>query len=56
MDKYVSDMSCLPMSAGRIGHAIAFTRLNHRHFAEDANGSLIHNVFEKARCAASDRS
>ena len=46
MDEYVGDMPRLPVSAGRIGHAIAFPGLNHRHFPEDANSSLIHNVFE----------
>lgn len=55
MDEDVRDMSCHPVTSVGIGNAIAFSGLQHRHFAEDADRGLIHYVFENVGSAACDR-
>ena len=50
LDEDVGDASCFPESrASGIRHAIAFTRLDNRHRANDAHGSLVDDVREKTR-------
>jgi hypothetical protein len=55
MDEHVRDVPCHPVIAVGIGNTIAFSGLNHRHLAEDADRGLINYVFENVGSAASDR-